>query len=623
MNRSRIFFIVFTLIFTGSLTVRFSSAQVSPSTATLDTQQVLIQKLQQLIASLQIQINELKSKLEITQQDLAVVKSEIQFTQFLSQGSEGDEVKQLQEVLSKDPDIYPEGKITGFFGPATESAVKRFQEKNGIDALGIIGPKTRSQLNKLITKGAGRSEVIPWGLLKAPGLERNEIISSSSSPLLAPLLATTSPVIVDQPGAGISTTTIPAVPAQFATSTASISAPTPSAGGGATPSSLPSPTPTPTPVPSPSPMPAPVPSPAPSPTPSSGATSTPPASSTNSNNNSLLSFTRVNSDRYVLSFSDPDGLQDINIRKAGGSVLYSGRPLNCPTQLEGSSGGWLNFKFFPSDFPLTGSIIDCAHSGVAYPVQASLPPLPGPSPVSAQNSQVQGVTATVSADRAVLVSWTPVPIGVSVYGIYNIYRGASADFIPNAQANLIARVNNTVYQDAQVPDGVYYYKVALQDINGVVGLASVAVQAVVGIHAVFPSVDGLSASVSGTSVTLSWQGHADYPTLPANNNSINIYRGTTSNFTPSPLISNPTNLIVQGNVLSYRDGNLQPGTYYYKAAWQDINGVVGPYSAAVSAIVSSSTTTARSAGSTGFAALNASLYALADLLSALRGLLRP
>lgn len=65
--------------------------------------------------------------------------------------------------------------------------------------------------------------------------------------------------------------------------------------------------------------------------------------------------------------------------------------------------------------------------------------------------------------------------------------------------------------------------------------------------------------------------------------SYNIYRGSSADFTPSPIPSNPTNLIVQGSVLSYTDANLPAGTYYYKIALHDKNGVVGPASEAVSA----------------------------------------
>ncbi len=72
----------------------------------------------------------------------------------LTVGSRGDDVTTLQTFLAKDKAVYPEGLVTGYFGPATQVAVKRFQEKHSIakpgDAgYGFIGPKTRAKLNEL------------------------------------------------------------------------------------------------------------------------------------------------------------------------------------------------------------------------------------------------------------------------------------------------------------------------------------------------------------------------------------------------------------------------------------------------------------------------------------------
>ena len=71
-----------------------------------------------------------------------------QFKKALALGSEGDDVTQLQELLAEDGDIYPEGKVTGYFGPLTEKAVKRYQEKYGIDQVGIVGPQTRARMQE-------------------------------------------------------------------------------------------------------------------------------------------------------------------------------------------------------------------------------------------------------------------------------------------------------------------------------------------------------------------------------------------------------------------------------------------------------------------------------------------
>ena len=73
------------------------------------------------------------------------------FVTTLQFGVRGNEVSRLQSVLSQFPDVYPEGLVTGYFGPLTKNAVIRFQIKYGIEAVGIIGPITRARLNALIT----------------------------------------------------------------------------------------------------------------------------------------------------------------------------------------------------------------------------------------------------------------------------------------------------------------------------------------------------------------------------------------------------------------------------------------------------------------------------------------
>lgn len=64
----------------------------------------------------------------------------------LKLGDRNDDVRTLQQLLARDTAIYPEGLATGSFGPATQRAVKRFQEKYGIQSLGSVGPQTRAKL---------------------------------------------------------------------------------------------------------------------------------------------------------------------------------------------------------------------------------------------------------------------------------------------------------------------------------------------------------------------------------------------------------------------------------------------------------------------------------------------
>lgn len=63
----------------------------------------------------------------------------------------GGEVSRLQALLAEDPKIYPEGLVTGYYGPATDRAVKRFQVAKGIitpasAAYGLVGPATKAAL---------------------------------------------------------------------------------------------------------------------------------------------------------------------------------------------------------------------------------------------------------------------------------------------------------------------------------------------------------------------------------------------------------------------------------------------------------------------------------------------
>lgn len=103
-----------------------------------------------------IEAAQLGAKADVTTGDTAKTSQTTSavFSRLLKKGSQGNDVKKLQEILSADKDIYPEGDITGYFGPATKKAVGKFQEKHGIanpgDAgYGELGPKTRAKIQEL------------------------------------------------------------------------------------------------------------------------------------------------------------------------------------------------------------------------------------------------------------------------------------------------------------------------------------------------------------------------------------------------------------------------------------------------------------------------------------------
>lgn len=98
------------------------------------------------IQKLQAQVTALQGQLQQTTKQVTQLQTELQLTRSLSLGSSGNDVKSLQEFLAEHPDIYPERLITGYFGLLTEKAIKRFQEKYGIEVVGIVGPRTRERL---------------------------------------------------------------------------------------------------------------------------------------------------------------------------------------------------------------------------------------------------------------------------------------------------------------------------------------------------------------------------------------------------------------------------------------------------------------------------------------------
>ncbi len=94
------------------------------------------------------------------------------FNQDLSFGSENDDVMRLQQLLANDLDIYPEGKVTGYFGALTQKAVKKFQAKHGLPTVGRVGPATRAKLAEIFGAGNTPSAVPTPATPYAMGLTR-------------------------------------------------------------------------------------------------------------------------------------------------------------------------------------------------------------------------------------------------------------------------------------------------------------------------------------------------------------------------------------------------------------------------------------------------------------------
>jgi hypothetical protein len=68
-------------------------------------------------------------------------------------GSQGASVTTLQTLLATDPNAYPQGLVTGYYGPLTEKAVANFQIGYGLPGVGNVGPRTLALINQLIANG--------------------------------------------------------------------------------------------------------------------------------------------------------------------------------------------------------------------------------------------------------------------------------------------------------------------------------------------------------------------------------------------------------------------------------------------------------------------------------------
>ncbi len=82
------------------------------------------------------------------------IPSTFRFSQTMSSSSPtSDEIRYLQLVLSAlGTSIYPEQRVTGNFGPATEQAVKNFQTSEGLSPTGMVAELTRAKLNALLQR---------------------------------------------------------------------------------------------------------------------------------------------------------------------------------------------------------------------------------------------------------------------------------------------------------------------------------------------------------------------------------------------------------------------------------------------------------------------------------------
>lgn len=119
-------------------------------------------------------------------------------------GETSANVSNLQTFLAANGEIYPEGKVTGYFGPLTQAAVIRFQTKFGIDPVGRVGPLTLAKINNIIASGGWASTSAdisgPWiyGVSQAISSNSISLTWNTNEMATAKVFYNTSPITMNE-----------------------------------------------------------------------------------------------------------------------------------------------------------------------------------------------------------------------------------------------------------------------------------------------------------------------------------------------------------------------------------------------------------------------------------------
>lgn len=171
MKRTLITLFATSLLFVGA------TASANTGTSTMTVEQ-LIAQLKTQIATLTAQIEALKAAQQNVTTSKQSVNETLRLISDMKEGMTSEEVTLLQTALAGDPNVYPEGKITGYYGGLTTKAIKRFQKKHGLRETGKIDEKTREELNELLKETGLIKEngkvCVPPGHLIAPGWLKKE-----------------------------------------------------------------------------------------------------------------------------------------------------------------------------------------------------------------------------------------------------------------------------------------------------------------------------------------------------------------------------------------------------------------------------------------------------------------
>jgi fibronectin type 3 domain-containing protein len=263
--------------------------------------------------------------------------------------------------------------------------------------------------------------------------------------------------------------------------------------------------------------------------------------------------------------TDDVGIARYNVHR-GTSAGFTATAANRVAQTTGTSygesgiaPGTYYYKVTAED--AAGNISGASNEASATIVDTTPPSAPG------------ALTAT-GAGNTVNLSWIASTDDAAVVR-YNVHRGTSSGFTPTA-ANRIAQPTGTSYSDAGLGVGTYYYKVTAEDAAGNLSTPSNEVLLAIADASPPTTPGGLTASVTGGSIALTWTAATDDVGVVR----YNVHRATTAGFTPTS-----ANRVAQPVGTGYTDSSVPPGSYYYKVTAEDAAGNISAASNEVPATI--------------------------------------
>jgi peptidoglycan hydrolase-like protein with peptidoglycan-binding domain len=137
-----------TVTTTATTTPVVTTTSVKPSQAGMLEQ---IQQLMKLIAELKAKLMDAQGQIQVLAKDLGL-------------GSKGNDVLEAQKLLASDPTTF-KAKPTGFFGPLTQEAIKKFQTDYNLPVTGVLDQATRDVMKQI--RSEQKDGKIPFGLIKS------------------------------------------------------------------------------------------------------------------------------------------------------------------------------------------------------------------------------------------------------------------------------------------------------------------------------------------------------------------------------------------------------------------------------------------------------------------------